>query len=51
MKAAVLHALGESPRFEDFADPQALEGEVLVRVKAASLKNAQNLLIKSRETP
>ena len=32
MKAAVLHALGQPPRFEDFADPEAIEGEVLVRV-------------------
>ena len=32
MKAAVLHAVGQSPRYEDFADPHATEGEVLVRV-------------------
>ena len=44
MKAAVLHALGESPRFEDFADPQPIEDEVLVHVKAASLKNADKML-------
>jgi hypothetical protein len=43
MKAAVLHAFGQSPRYEDFADPQATEGEVLVRVKAASLKNVDKL--------
>lgn len=44
MKAAVLHALGESPRFEEFADPQAGEGEVVVRVKAASLKNVEKMM-------
>lgn len=44
MKAAVLHAFGQSPRYEDFADPQAIEGEVLVRVKAASLKNVDKMM-------
>ncbi len=39
MKAAVLRALGKPPRFEDFADPQPSPGEVIVHVKAASLKN------------
>lgn len=38
MKAAVLHELGKSPRFEEFAEPAAKEGEVLVDVLAASLK-------------
>jgi NADPH:quinone reductase-like Zn-dependent oxidoreductase len=44
MKAAVLHVLGQTPRYEDFADPRAAEGEVLVRVKAASLKNADKMM-------
>src|SRR5215475_13340774 len=44
MKAAVLHALGESPRCESFADPQPIEGEVLVRVKAAALKNVEKMM-------
>ncbi len=44
MKAAVLHALGQRPRCEDFADPRALEGEALVRVKAASLKNIDKMM-------
>lgn len=39
MKAAVLHSLGEPPRFEDFSDPDPGSDEVKVRVKAASLKN------------
>lgn len=38
MKAAVLSAVGATPRCEDFPDPQANEGEVLVRVLAAALK-------------
>ncbi len=44
MKAAVLHTLGQAPRCEDFADPQAIEGESLVRVKAASLKNVDKMM-------
>jgi NADPH:quinone reductase-like Zn-dependent oxidoreductase len=44
MKAAVLHAFGQPPRDGDFADPQATEGEVLVRVKAASLKNVDKMM-------
>jgi NADPH:quinone reductase-like Zn-dependent oxidoreductase len=39
VKAAVLHAFGKPPRFEDFPDPDTNPGEVKVRVKAASLKN------------
>jgi len=38
MQAAVLRALGSAPRFEQFDDPVARDGEVLVRVRAASLK-------------
>ena len=38
MKAAVLHELGKAPRFEEFAEPTAGKDEVLVRVRAASLK-------------
>ena len=38
MKAAVLHQAGAIPQFEDFDDPVAGEGEVLVKVSAASLK-------------
>ncbi|HJP60612.1 MAG TPA: hypothetical protein VJ865_11450 [Gemmatimonadaceae bacterium] len=39
MKAAVLHALGKAPRYEDFPDPEAGANKVVVKVKAASLKN------------
>ena len=38
MKAAVLHQAGVHPRFEEFDDPVAREGEALVKVTAASLK-------------
>lgn len=37
MKAAVLRSFGESPRYEDFPDPVAGDGEVLVQVHAAGL--------------
>jgi NADPH:quinone reductase-like Zn-dependent oxidoreductase len=38
MKAAVLHKLGTSPQFQEFENPTAQEGEVTVKVRAASLK-------------
>lgn len=41
MKAAVLHALGATPRCEDFAEPIAQDGEALIRVRAASLKSVE----------
>ena len=44
MKAAVLHALGAIPRFEDFPDPQPAQDEVLVHVTAAALKNIDKAL-------
>jgi len=44
MKAAVLHSLGEPPRFEDFPDPQPGQDEVLVHVRAASLKNVDKAM-------
>jgi len=39
MKAAVLHKLGSEPCYEDFVEPAAQDGEILVRVRAASLKS------------
>ena len=39
MKAAVLHTLGKPPVYEDFPDPQPGPNEVVIHVKAASLKN------------
>ena len=44
MKAAVLHAFGAIPRFEDFPDPQPGPDEVLVHVTAAALKNIDKAL-------
>ena len=38
MHAAVLHKLGTSPRCQDFPEPAAGDGEVIVSVRAASLK-------------
>jgi NADPH:quinone reductase-like Zn-dependent oxidoreductase len=37
MKAAVVNVLGQSPRYQDFADPTPADGEVLVQVRAAGL--------------
>src|SRR5436309_5538948 len=38
MHAAVLHGLGKVPRYEEFLEPVAGDGEVIVHVHAASLK-------------
>jgi NADPH:quinone reductase-like Zn-dependent oxidoreductase len=38
MQAAVLHQLGSAPCYERFEDPVANDGEVLLKVLAASLK-------------
>lgn len=38
MNAAVLHTLGQPPRCEQFAEPAAQDGEVIVQVRAAALK-------------
>jgi len=38
MKAAVLHAFGQSPAHEDVPVPEPGEGEELIKVTAASLK-------------
>ncbi|MVM31643.1 zinc-binding dehydrogenase [Spirosoma sp. HMF4905] len=40
MKAAVIHQFGETPRYEDVAEPVLqTENELLMTVKAASIKN------------
>jgi NADPH:quinone reductase-like Zn-dependent oxidoreductase len=44
MKAAVLHEAGSFPRFEDFQEPVAGEGEALVKVSATSLKPIDRLM-------
>ncbi len=44
MKAAVLHKLGEAPKYEDFASPVTNnENQILITVKAASVKNLDKL--------
>jgi len=44
MQAAVLHRLGESPRYENFPDPVIeTESQLLVTVKAASIKNIDKM--------
>jgi NADPH:quinone reductase-like Zn-dependent oxidoreductase len=40
MKAAVLHTFGNPPHYEDFPDPQPSADEVIVHVKAASLRSS-----------
>lgn len=37
MKAAIVHAAGQAPVYDDMAPPVAAEGEALVEVKAAAL--------------
>jgi NADPH:quinone reductase-like Zn-dependent oxidoreductase len=44
MKAAVLRALGKPPHFEEFPDPKPSQCEVIVHVKAASLKNIDKMM-------
>src|SRR5579875_497081 len=39
MKAAVLHEFRSLPRFEDFSEPTAEEGDVLIHVMAVALEN------------
>jgi NADPH2:quinone reductase len=45
MKAAVLHKIGTTPRFEDFPDPAPAEGELLVHVKAVALENIDKAIV------
>jgi NADPH:quinone reductase-like Zn-dependent oxidoreductase len=39
MKAAVLRQFGSLPRFEDFAEPTASDGDLLIQVQAVALEN------------
>jgi NADPH:quinone reductase-like Zn-dependent oxidoreductase len=45
VKAAVLHALGETPRYEDFPDPQPGSGEVVVKPRAVAVDNAIRVMV------
>jgi NADPH:quinone reductase-like Zn-dependent oxidoreductase len=37
MRAAVVHVLGEAPKYEEFREPEPAEGEALIQVRAAGL--------------
>ena len=37
MKAAVVNVLGQAPQYQDFPEPKAEDGEVLINVRAAGL--------------
>lgn len=44
MKAAVLHQFGQAPRYEEFPDPVAGDGEILLDVKAVALENIDKMM-------
>lgn len=48
MKAAVLHTLGAPPRYEDFPEPAAGDGEAIVDVLTASLKPVDRQMASGR---
>jgi NADPH:quinone reductase-like Zn-dependent oxidoreductase len=48
MDAAVLHAFGQPPRFEQFPEPSPGKGEVVVHVHAAALKPSDKQLTTGR---
>ena len=43
MKAAVIHKFGDTPQYEDFADPLPDKGDVVIEVKAVVLENFDKL--------
>ncbi len=44
MKAAVLHEVGGVPRYEEFPDPVAGEGEVVIEVRAVAVENIDKMI-------
>lgn len=44
MKAAVLHKVGGTPRYEDFPDPVAGPGEVVIDVRAVAVENVDRAI-------
>ncbi|MFC9432402.1 zinc-binding alcohol dehydrogenase family protein [Nocardia sp. NPDC057030] len=44
MKAAVLHEVGGIPSYQDFPDPVAGEGEVVIEVKAVAVENVDKMI-------
>jgi NADPH:quinone reductase-like Zn-dependent oxidoreductase len=45
VKAAVLHEVGGIPRYEDFPDPVAGEGEIVIDVKAVAVENVDKMIV------
>ena len=43
MKAAVLHAFGQAPRWQEFGQPVPHDGEELIEVTAAPLNNVDRV--------
>lgn len=48
MKAAVINQLGSPPSFEDFRDPEAGEGEIVINVEATALSPIVRALASGR---
>jgi NADPH:quinone reductase-like Zn-dependent oxidoreductase len=46
MKAAVVHGFGETPRCEDFPEPEVEDGDLRVRVEAAVLETFDRLTVR-----
>lgn len=44
MKAAVLHEVGGIPRYEEFPDPVAADGELIVDVQAVAVENVDKMI-------
>jgi NADPH:quinone reductase-like Zn-dependent oxidoreductase len=44
VKAAVLHEIGQVPRYEDFPEPVAAEGEIVIEVKAVAVENVDKAI-------
>ncbi|WP_426937247.1 quinone oxidoreductase family protein [Brevibacterium sp. LE-L] len=45
MKAAVVHEIGNLPRYEDFPDPIPGDGEVMIDVKAVAVENLDREIV------
>jgi NADPH:quinone reductase-like Zn-dependent oxidoreductase len=45
MKAAVIHTIGEPPRYGDFTDPEPADGEAILRVRAAAITNVARVRV------
>ena len=48
MKAAVIHRLGDTPKYEDFPDPIPAEDQLLVNVIASALENVDRAQVSGR---